>query len=203
LDTAIDLAQYVRDEVNKIPGLYCFGKEVLGKAGSYGFDPTKITINCRGLGLTGYELEQILAEEYHIQFEMSDLYNILAVGSFGDTKEKHDALLGALREISAKYYGQRPEKREILELPAIPELAITPRQAYYSKKKRSVPLKESVGLVSAESIMAYPPGIAVVNPGEIITKEIIDYVQALKDANLIVQGTEDPEVENVKVIVME
>jgi arginine/lysine/ornithine decarboxylase len=58
-------------------------------------------------------------------------------------------------------------------------------------------------MISAESLMAYPPGIAVVNPGEIITQEIIDYVQALKDANLMVQGTEDPEVENIKIICVE
>ncbi len=203
LDKAIDLSEYVRNEVNKIPGLYCFGKEILGTPGSFALDPTKITINSRGLGLTGYEMEQTLAEEYHIQFEMCDLYNILAVGSFGDTKENHDKLLAALREISAKHYGTRPEKREILDMPSIPELAITPRQAYYSKKKKSVPLKDSVGMVSAESLMAYPPGIAVVNPGEIITQEIIDYVQALKDANLMVQGTEDPEVENIKIICIE
>jgi arginine decarboxylase len=203
LDKAIDLAEYVRSEVNKIPGLYCFGNEVLGKPGSYAFDPSKITINCRGLGLTGYELEQILAEDYHIQFEMCDLYNILAVGSFGDTKEKHDKLLTALKEISAANYGTKPENREILDMPSIPELAMTPREAYYSKKKKRVPLKESIGMISAESLMAYPPGISVVTPGEIITQEIIDYVQALKDAKLMVQGTEDPTIEYIKTICME
>jgi arginine decarboxylase len=135
LDKAIDLSEYVRTEVNKIPGLYCFGKEILGTPGSFALDPTKITINSSGLGLTGYEMEQTLAEEYHIQFEMCDLYNILAVGSFGDTKENHDKLLNALREISAKHYGTKPERREILDMPSIPELAITPRQAYTAKRK--------------------------------------------------------------------
>jgi arginine decarboxylase len=199
LDKAIELAEYTRSEINKIPGLFCFGKEIVGQPGAYGFDPTKITITAKGLGLTGYELDQILADEYHIQFELSDLYNALAVGSFGDTKEKMDALLNALREISAKYYGTRPVKGDVLELPSIPERAVTPRQAF-SAKKKSVPLKESVGMVSGEFLLAYPPGIPVVCPGEVITQEIIDYVQALKDANLYVQGTEDPAVEKIKVV---
>ena len=48
--------------------------------------------------------------------------------------------------------------------------------------------------------MAYPPGIPVLCPGEIITKEIIDYVEDLKRVGLYVQGTEDPSVENIKVV---
>lgn len=200
LDMAIELAEYTRNEVNKIPGLYCFGHEVIGRPGAYAFDPTKITITAKGLGLTGYELDQILANEYHIQVELSDLYNILCVGSFGDTKEKMDALLNALREISEKYYGTRPVKGDVLDIPAIPERAITPRQAFNSNKT-PVSLSESIGKISGEFLLAYPPGIPIVCPGEIITQEIIDYVQALKDAGLYVQGTEDPGVEKIKVVI--
>ncbi|MCX7884259.1 MAG: aminotransferase class I/II-fold pyridoxal phosphate-dependent enzyme [Caloramator sp.] len=199
LDKAIDLAEYTREEINKIPGLYCFGKEILGQSGIYALDPTKITITAKGLGLTGYELDSLLADEYHIQLELSDLYNALAVGSFGDTKEKNDKLINALWDISKRFYGKRPVKGDVLDIPAIPERALTPRQAYYAKKK-SVSLEESAGLVSCEFLMSYPPGIPVLCPGEIITKEIIDYVKELKDTGLYVQGTEDPEVNNIKVV---
>lgn len=199
LDKAIELAEYTRSEINKIPGLYCFGEEVVGRPGAHAFDPTKITITARGLGLTGYELDQILAEEYHIQLELSDLYNALAVGSFGDTKEKMDALINACREISSKYHGTRPVKGDVLDMPSIPKMAVTPRQAFNGNKK-VVPLNESVGMVSGEFLLAYPPGIPIVCPGEIINEEIINYVQALKAANLYVQGTEDPTVEMIKVV---
>ncbi|TDT60999.1 arginine decarboxylase [Fonticella tunisiensis] len=199
LDRAIELAQYARAEINKIPGLYCFGEEILGKPGAYAFDPTKITVTARGLGLTGYELDQMLANEYHIQMELSDLYNILAVGSFGDTKEKMDSFINALGEISSKYYGTRPVKGEVLDVPGIPERALTPRQAFNGKKK-SIPLSESIGKISAEFLLAYPPGIPIVCPGEVINSEVIEYVKALKEANLYVQGTEDPDVEYIKVV---
>jgi lysine decarboxylase len=57
-----------------------------------------------------------------------------------------------------------------------------------------------VGLISAEFLMAYPPGIPILCPGEIITQEIVDYVRALKAAKLYVQGTEDPEVNRIKIV---
>ncbi|KRQ87412.1 Arginine decarboxylase [Caloramator mitchellensis] len=202
LDRAIELANYAREEINKIPGLYCFGNEILGQPGVYSLDPTKITVTVKGLGLTGYEVDQILADEYHIQMELSDLYNILAVGSFGDTKEKMDAFIKALREISERFYGTKPAKVEVLDIPAVPEQRITPRQAF-NAKKWAVPLKDSIGKVSGEFLLAYPPGIPIVCPGEVINQEIVDYVQALKDANLYVQGTEDPEVNMIKVVDME
>lgn len=200
-DAAIELAGYARDEINKIPGLYSFGKEILGQPGVYSIDPTKITITCKELGMTGYELDHMLADNYHIQLELSDLYNALAVGSFGDTKESMDKLIAALKDISAKYYGTLPIKGDVLDSPAIPMRAMTPREAFY-KSKKAVPLKESIGFVSGEFLLAYPPGIPIICPGEIITKEIIDYVQALKDANLYVQGTEDPKIETIKVVTL-
>ncbi|MGE5631001.1 MAG: aminotransferase class I/II-fold pyridoxal phosphate-dependent enzyme [Caulobacteraceae bacterium] len=199
IDEAIELAKYAREKINNIKGLYCFGEEVLQKKGAYGFDPTKITITCKDLGLSGYELERILAEKYFIQPELSDLYNILCVFSFGDTKRTVDALIDALTEISAEQSCKEIAKSEVLGIPNIPESVLTPRDAFNSLTI-SVPIEDSIGLISAEFLMAYPPGIPVLCPGEIITQEIVDYVKALKAANLYVQGTQDPEVNNIKIV---
>lgn len=199
LDMAIDLAEYARSEINKIPGLYCFGREVLKKKGAFDTDPTKLTICCKDMGITGFQLDQILADKYHIQVELSDLYNVLAVGSFGDTKEKMDALISALKEISAEYSNAQNKRGGVLEIPRIPEQVATPREAFNSPKV-SVSLRSSIGEISGEFLLAYPPGIPVLCPGERITPEIIDYVEALKSAGLYVQGTEDPEVNFIRVL---
>jgi len=199
LDKAIELCKYTRNEINKIPGFYCFGEEVLGKPGSYAFDPTKLTISSRDLGITGFELDTILADKYHIQMELSDFYNVLAVGSFGDTKEGMDKLINALKEISDEYYGKREPIQDFLDIPTIPKKILNPREAFYSNKV-SVPLKESIGKISGEFLLAYPPGIPVLCPGEEITKEVIEYVNDLKRANLYVQGTEDSTVEHIKIV---
>ena len=199
LQKTIELCKYTRDEINKIPGFYCFGEEVLGKPGSYSFDPTKLTISSRELGITGFELDMILADKYHIQMELSDFYNVLAVGSFGDTKEGMDRLLSALKEISNDYYGKKEPVQDFLDIPAIPTKILNPREAFYSDKI-SIPFNESIGKISGEFLLAYPPGIPVLCPGEEITQEVVDYVHDLKRANLYVQGTEDLTVENIKIV---
>lgn len=199
LQKTIELCTYTRNEINKIPGFYCFGEEVLGMPGSYRFDPTKLTISSRELGITGFELDTILADKYHIQMELSDFYNVLAVGSFGDTKEGMDKLLKALKEISAEYFENKESIQDFLDIPAIPKKILNPREAFYSDKV-SIPIKESLGKISGEFLLAYPPGIPLLCPGEEITQDVLDYVEDLKRANLYVQGTEDPTVSNIKVV---
>ena len=115
------------------------------------------------------------------------------------TQGKVDKLITALEEISAEQSRRQIVKSEVLDIPDIPESVLTPREAFNSMTI-SIPLEDSVGLISAEFLMAYPPGIPILCPGEIITQEIVDYVGALKAAKLFVQGTEDPEVNNIKIV---
>lgn len=199
LDKSISLANYAREEINKIPGFYSFGKEIIGNPGVFALDPTKITITCRDLGITGFQLDMILSDKYHIQLELSDLYNGLAVSSFGDTKENIEALINALKEISNEYENNENKKSDFIDIPAIPEQVKIPRDAFNSEKV-VLPLNDSKGRISGEFLLAYPPGIPVLCPGEIITEEIINYIQKLKDAGLYVQGTEDLEVNFIKVV---
>ena len=49
-------------------------------------------------------------------------------------------------------------------------------------------------------IMAYPPGIPIIIAGERISQDIIDYIEELKEADLHIQGMEDPELETINVI---
>ena len=52
-------------------------------------------------------LKEYWQKKYYIQMELADFYNVLAVGSFGDTKENMDKLINALKEISNEYYGKK------------------------------------------------------------------------------------------------
>ena len=60
--------------------------------------------------------------------------------------------------------------------------------------------KDSVGCISGEFVMCYPPGIPILAPGERITKEIAEYILYAKEKGCSMQGTEDPEVENLNVL---
>ncbi|MDF2699847.1 MAG: arginine/lysine/ornithine decarboxylase [Haloplasmataceae bacterium] len=68
------------------------------------------------------------------------------------------------------------------------------------KKTVSMNLDINVGEISAEFLLVYPPGIPIFCPGEVITQEIVNCVKMLKIAKLSVQGTEDPEVNFIKVV---
>ncbi|MDN5301307.1 MAG: arginine decarboxylase [Thermoanaerobacteraceae bacterium] len=196
---AINLAQWARYKINAIEGLHCMGSEVLELNHGFGLDPTKLCINVKELGITGFAASKILRGKFHIQVELSDFYNLLAVVSIGDNKSSVSALVNALSNIACDLKGKNKIKLPpIPDLP-IPELALLPKEAFYSEK-RPHPFKESYGRISGEMIMAYPPGIPIICPGEIITRDIIDEVLLLKEAGSLIQGMEDRELNYINVI---
>jgi len=197
LDNTLNLVRYAREEINQVPGLYAFGKELLGTPGCFAFDETKFSVNVKALGISGYEVQKILRRDYHIQVELADLYNIMAIFSLGDSEETVMPLINALKEIARRFgvVDVRPKTF----IPETPEVIVSPRDAYYSSKK-VVRLEEADGEISGEMIMAYPPGIPVVSLGERITQDIIDYVKLLKEEGCQLQGTEDPYVDYIKVL---
>ncbi len=198
LDGVLELARYGRNKINKIEGYYAFGKELITTPGVYDFDESKLGINVKDIGLTGYEVERILRTQYNIQVEIADLSNILCIISLGDQKENIDALIEALRDIKGKY--GKAQFKEIITPPLKnPELIVSPRDAYYNLK-RVVKLRDAIGEVSGESVMAYPPGIPVITPGEKITEEIVEYIEILKEQKSMLQGTEDPYVNYIKIL---
>ncbi|WP_161955158.1 aminotransferase class I/II-fold pyridoxal phosphate-dependent enzyme [Moorella sp. Hama-1] len=198
LERTLALARWIRGELARIEGLAIMGDEVTHLPGCSYLDPTKITVNVQGLGMTGYEMETRLRQEYKIQVELSDLYNVLLLVSIGDDEETAGRLVAAFKAIA----GERSRKNVIRfcpPLPAIPRMAALPREAFYSQT-RSLELEQAEGEISAEAITAYPPGIPLVCPGEVITREIIDYVTLLKNEHADLQGTEDPEIKYIRVL---
>jgi arginine decarboxylase len=199
-DKAIRLAQDARTHINEIDGLYCFGSEILGTEATYDYDPTKLTIHIRKLGLTGFDVENWLRKEHNIEVEMSDMYNILCLITPGDDEHSVDILLSSLRQLSEQNYNQREAENVVVKTPEIPHLSLSPRDAFYADTE-IIPLKKAAGRIIAEFIMVYPPGIPILLPGEVISQENINYIQEHVEVGLPVQGPEDKTIENVKVIV--
>lgn len=197
---ALDLAHYARKQINEIPGLYCFGDEILGDEATFNFDPTKVTVHVRKLGVTGFEVENWLRDNYNIEVEMSDMYNILCLVTPGDTRENIDTLIEALTKLSTVHDGSGHIHEVVIKIPAIPQLTLTPRDAFYGETE-TIPFKEAADRIIAEFIYVYPPGIPILLPGEVITQELIDYIVEHVEVGLPVKGPEDRSVQNVKVIV--
>lgn len=199
-ERAVALAERTRKAINEIPELYCFGEEILGEEATFDYDATKLTIHVRRLGISGYDAENWLRERYRIEVEMSDMYNILCLVTPGDDGQALKTLVEALREMANTYRDATNVKEIAIEIPEIPQLSLTPRDAFLGETER-VPFKEAAGRIIAEFIYVYPPGIPILLPGEVISQDNIDYIINHIEVGLPVKGPEDRTVTNVKVIV--
>jgi len=196
LDGAVQKAGQVRESAEKIPGLKVLSGRHLKKG--YSLDPTRITISGAGLGLSGFQLSAMLVK-YGVHVEMADFVNIVAVIGIGTTEEDCGRLVDSLKEISRE---RRPVARSLPAppvLPALPPQRLTPRQAWFSGK-RKVLLEDCAGLVCGEWAAVYPPGIPVIYPGEEFTPEIVEYLKWVKAAGAPVAGPADPELRTFRVI---
>jgi len=198
LGQTLELTAWARRELNKLDGIYVCGEETVGTPGCWAYDTTKLAINVRGLGLTGYEAETILREKHHLAFELSDYYNLLAVVALGDDDNTVGRLITGISDLACSREVRRHPVKSI-QLPPTPEMVALPREAFYSDTK-PVSLDFAAGEVSAEMVMAYPPGIPMLCPGERITREVVDYIQELKNGQARVQGLEDPACQQIKVL---
>ena len=82
---------------------------------------------------------------------------------------------------------------------SIPTKVLNPREAFYSSKK-TIKIEDSIGKISGEYIIPYPPGISLISPGEIITQEIIAYIQQGVKNGMIVSGLKDTNLEYIDII---
>lgn len=193
----IEMAEYAREEINAIGGYYAYGREMINGDSIFDFDPTKLSVHTRDIGLAGIEVYDILRDEYDIQIEFGDIGNILAYLSIGDRMQELERLVSALAEIRRRY---KKDPAGLLSQEYIdPEVVCSPQSAFYSNKK-SIPIKESAGFVCSEFVMCYPPGIPILAPGERITEGILEYIEYAKAKGCSMTGPEDPDINYINVL---
>ena len=194
----VRMAEYARNEINEIGGYYAYGKDLVDGDSVYDYDVTKLSVYTQGIGLTGIEVYDILRDEYDIQIEFGDIGNILAYISIGDRIQDIERLVGALEDIGRSY--EKDSSTLYCGDFIQPEVVCTPQEAFYADK-RQIPIRETAGAICAELVMCYPPGIPILTPGERITGEIIEYILYAKEKGCSLQGTQDPSVQLLNVIV--
>ena len=192
-----ELAQYAREEINKLGGFSAFSSELIDGDAIFDFDTTKLSVHTRDIGLAGIEVYDLLRDEYDIQIEFGDIGNILAIISVGDNMFVMERLISAMAEIKRIY---QKDKAGMYDHEYInPEVVMTPQEAFYAAK-RAMPIEQSAGQICSEFVMCYPPGIPILAPGERITQEILDYIAYAKEKGCFLTGTEDIHIENINVV---
>lgn len=198
LENARQLSREYKEKINGIKGFRCYGDDLLEHKGVKAVDPLKVLIAVNGLSISGIQVGEILRQKYGIQLELTDDKLLLAMFSMFHERKDWDRLFKALREISWGYSAQKICQKPPKFLPE-PIVVYSPRRAFQLSRRR-VTLREARGKVSAEMIAAYPPGIPALLPGEIVSPDVLEYLQEVKKDRLHIQGAEDPELNTIMII---
>jgi arginine/lysine/ornithine decarboxylase len=200
LDRTIRLAESARQELRRLPGIDVLDHLSLGLPAAH-YDPTRLVIDVQGLGITGYQAERLLREQFALAPEMSDAAGLVCLVTVGDTPESIQRLVRAIACLGQHTESAAPSAcpRVAGEAIASGHQALTPREAYLASTC-VVPLPRAVGEVAAEAVIPYPPGIPVLTPGEVVTRSKIACLQEGRAAGMHVRGVADPSLQTLRVV---
>jgi len=174
LDELLNNADYFRDKLSKYSDILYIDDDSYFQT-----DKTKLLLGISYM--SGHKLHNILEAKYNIETEMVNNKGILALTGIGTSREKLDRLSNAL--INIERTGNDNEKNYLTPL-LEPIMAIPPRLAFY-KDSVMIPPEESIGQISKDTIVPYPPGIPVLIAGEIIQDEHIKFLADYKQIAVV------------------
>ena len=163
------------------------------------WDIGKLVISVRHTSMSGRQLYDVLREEFHLQPEMAASDYVLAIMTIADTEVGWQRLADALLQIDGRIEEEKmidtvkdeciaAKETEISATALLPaEVGMTPACAFH-KNREEVSLAESEGRVAADFVNLYPPGVPILVPGEVMSKEILMQLGEHLRAGLQVQG---------------
>lgn len=174
-----ELSKYAREQIAKIKGFIPCNKDHFIEKGCYDYDETKLVIKLDHLDINGFELYRLLKEKYDIQVELAETYVVMGILAIGSNRAQITRFIKALRDISKNHYNKKNEYTRHAFGVEFPFQIVRPRAAYHAPSK-IVPLDEAINAISKESIMIYPPGIPLIVPGEVFTKDLVERIKEYK-----------------------
>jgi arginine decarboxylase len=189
----IEAVAEARRMLARVPGLVVLDDANAGCR----VDPAKLTLILPGTGADGAVLGEALWKMGHGP-ESADHDTIVLTATVADEpewiREFAESLIVLIRA-----HGGEPRPFAPLEVWRVePEVVLTPREAFLRERRR-VPMREAIGLVSAEQFCPYPPGVPLLAPGERVTTESIDAIRAAS-AFCRVAYCSDPSLETILVV---
>ena len=160
-------------------------------------DPTKLTIILPGTGADGVALGEALWQLGHGP-ESADHDTLIFTVSVADEPEWILAFADLLVRLVNTHRGD-PRKASPLSVWRVePDVVLTPREAFLRGRRR-VSMREAIGEVSAEQFCPYPPGVPLLAPGERVTRESLEAIQAASKVCRVAYCS-DPSLETMLIV---
>ena len=161
-------------------------------------DPLRVSIDVRRGGLNGHAAQHELIDSAGIYTEISTEACIVAFIGPG-LEPDSERFLSALHALDA--HGRLAYvEADTLALPPPGALRIRPREAWLATSV-TLPATAAVGRISTDSLAAYPPGVPNVLPGEVLTREVVDFLRhTAASSGGYVRGAVDSAVDQLRVV---
>lgn len=194
---ACSLAVDWQKRLNSLKGVSCF-------ATPEGWDQSRLVVEARGRGWSGYELEKEL-RRHGIQVEMAEPHQVLLLVTPGHDERHGDRLVEAF---SALPWRERPLDWESIRSSFLdlwnrnrlfqqPEISI--REAFFSPQTQ-VSIDLAVDRTSAELLYCYPPGVPFVYPGQRFSAEALELIKTAGRLGGSIKGGTDPQLNSVMIL---
>jgi lysine decarboxylase len=191
----------LRARIRAVPGLDVLDERMVGRAGVHAHDPTRLVIDVRGLGATGFRIARMMREDDDINLELFAENVVVAVFGIGERAEVTGERLVTALEHAAQRIGEEDQEEmpPFAEPPPWGPTELTPRDAFLAGQE-VVPFEAAEGRIAAESLAAYPPGVPNVLPGERLTRPTLDYIADNLAHGGLVRGASDRTLKTIRVV---
>ncbi|HDR7795041.1 TPA: aminotransferase class I/II-fold pyridoxal phosphate-dependent enzyme [Bacillus luti] len=177
-DEIVQFLRRFKEELHSIPQIAVLQYPLL--------DELKVTVQTR-CQLSGYELQAVF-EKVGIYTEMADPYNVLFILPLQVNEEYMEAI--EMIRVALQHYEVK-DKRDSIRYTykeGISPLPYTYKQLEEYEMKE-VSIEEATGMIAAEMVIPYPPGIPLIMYGERITSEHKEQIMYLEKVGARFQGS--------------
>jgi len=201
IERALADLDLIKREIRAIDGLDVLDDRIVGDHAIAAYDPLRLAIDVRAAPSDGPTLAAALLQVADINLELVSEHVLIAhIGIAEPVLEHGLRLLDGLRRVLGRCAaGEVGEASAALAPPAFGVPVMAPRDAFFAVHER-VALEAAGGRICADSIVAYPPGIANVLPGERFTPQLSAYLAEMQARGGCLKGTWDAAAGTVRVV---
>lgn len=169
-----------------------------GRRGVYDYDEGRLVFVIRPgvrtkaeIPFTGVMLSDMLADRYGLIVEMAAAGYVICISSVMDSEESYGALHMAVKEIDGELSAETGAETEAFaEHMLIPERKMLPAEAW-DAPAGTVAAESAQGHIAGTFVYAYPPGIPIIVPGELIDDAVVSDICGKLMDGLSISGVSD------------